>query len=169
MFTNFRLLGQAAKPAAYEMSKQRLRQHTGVDMNLFMVKNSPPMQWPPHLPSASPESRHLWRHSLKIIIIALSFQAATTCIMIAFVAVPTLHPSRPTTQQPHCFHCFIYSTDVTKQGEGECSVCISLGACGEALSSGMFYTRSSLSECLHPQTTMWGEQLADLQIRCSHL
>lgn len=48
----------------------------------------------PRLPSASPESRHLWRHSLKIVIIALPFQAATTCVMIAFVALPTLQPTR---------------------------------------------------------------------------
>lgn len=169
MFTNFRLLGRAVEPAAYEMSKQRLQQHTGVDMNLFMVKNSPPMQWPLHLPSASPESRHLWRHSLKIIIIVLSFQAATTCIMIAFVALPTLHPTRPTTQLPLCFHYFRYSMDVTKQGEGECSVCISPGMCGEALSSGMFYTRSSLSECLHPPTAIGGGQLADLQLWHSNI
>lgn len=46
MFTNLRLSGRAAEPAAYEMSKQRLQQHTGVDMNLFMVENSPPMQRP---------------------------------------------------------------------------------------------------------------------------
>lgn len=67
------------------------------------------MQGPPHIPSASPESRHLWRHSLGIIRIVLSFRAPTTCIMIAFVALPTLHPTRPPTQPLllplfHIFH-----------------------------------------------------------------
>lgn len=48
------------------------------------------------LPSASPESRHLWRHFLKIVIIALPFLAATTCVMIAFVALPPHLPSHRT-------------------------------------------------------------------------
>lgn len=54
----------------------------------------------PRLSSASPESRHLWRHSLKIIIIALPFRAATTCVMIVFVALPTLHPTSQRTRPP---------------------------------------------------------------------
>lgn len=49
MFTNFHLLGRAAEPAAYEMSKQRLQQHTGVDMNLFMVKRAHPRKGPASL------------------------------------------------------------------------------------------------------------------------
>ena len=51
------------------------------------------------LPSASPESRHLWRHSLKIIITALPFQAATTYVIVAFVALPTLHPAKRATRR----------------------------------------------------------------------
>lgn len=58
MFTNFHLLGRATEAAAYEMSKQRLRRLTGVDMHLFMVKPSRPHKGP-RLLSASPESRHL--------------------------------------------------------------------------------------------------------------
>lgn len=42
----FHLLGWAAESAAYEMSKQRLQQHTGVDMNLFMAKRVHPCKGP---------------------------------------------------------------------------------------------------------------------------
>lgn len=46
MFTNLHLLGRATEAAAYEMSKQRLRRLTGVDMHLFMVKRSHPHKGP---------------------------------------------------------------------------------------------------------------------------
>lgn len=39
-------MGRATEGAAYQMSKQRLHQHAGVDMNLFMVKKSPSMPGP---------------------------------------------------------------------------------------------------------------------------
>lgn len=62
--------------------------------------------WAPRLPSSSPENRHLWRHSIKIIIIALPFQAATTCVMIAFVALPPNPPTHsPISPCPISFGC----------------------------------------------------------------
>lgn len=66
-------------------------------MNLFMAKRS----HPPKGSSASPESRHLWRHSLKISRIAFQFAEASTCVMIAFVALPALQSSCPPGHTPH--------------------------------------------------------------------
>lgn len=58
-------------------------------------------------------------------------------------------PAHPPHRRPHLLH----PADVTRQGEGECSVCRSVGTCGEALSSSTFYTCSLQPERLHPSTT----------------
>lgn len=52
-------------------------------------------------------------------------------------------PNQPANHPPHHHLHLLYHMYVTKQGEKECSVCISLGMCGEALSSSTFYARSS--------------------------
>lgn len=101
-------------------------------------------------PSASPESRHLWRRSLKISRIAFQFRAAATCVMIAFVALPTLQSTHPPTHP------------VTKEGEGECIICPSFGRSGEVLSSGTFCTCSQ-SEWFHPAPRLpWSCNLCNL-------
>lgn len=84
------------------------------------------------LPAASPGSRHLWRHSLKIIIIALPFPAASSCVMSVFVAPPAPPPkqARPARPGPATHHpppAPIYLLHPAWQGEAERSVGISCG------------------------------------------
>ncbi|CAB1414866.1 unnamed protein product [Pleuronectes platessa] len=71
------------------MSKQRLQRHAGLDMNIFMVKRGPSARAPPPRP---PQRPGIYEDIPKIIIIALLFQAAATCVMIAFVALQTPRP-----------------------------------------------------------------------------
>lgn len=78
----------------------------------------------------------------KIIIIALPFQAATTCVMIAFVALPSLRPTRPpshwdTALPPPPPHP-LYPANVTRQGEGKCRPACPLGCVESRLAAARF-------------------------------
>lgn len=154
MFTNFHLLGRAAEPAACEMSKQRLQQRTGVDMNLFMVKRNHPHKGPASplcLPREQTFMKTFPQNRYNSITIPSSHYLRHDCICCS-ANPPTNPPAIPTLLHHHRPH-LLYPANVTKQGEGECSVCMSFGMCGEALSSSTFYTCSSQSEWLHPPPT----------------
>lgn len=155
-------MGQATEPAAYEMSKQRLRPRSGVDMNLFMAKRTHPHKRAHCLPSASPGSRHLWRHSLKnhynSITIPSSHYLRHDCICCSAKS-PTKPPAQPprhrtTTAAPSTSPI---SCECNQARWGKVQTRMSFGMCGEPLSSSTFYTCSSQSEWLHPPPTMGAE------------
>lgn len=156
MFTNSHLLGRAAEPAAYEMSKQRLQQRTGVDMNLFMAKRAHSYKGcasPVCLPGEQTFMKTFPQNLYNSITIPGSRYLRHDCICCSAKTSnrPTAAPS------PH----LPPPANATQQGEGGCGVCASFGMCGEALSSSTFYTCSSQSESLHPPPTM-GETAGSL-------
>lgn len=74
-------------------------------MNLFMVKTAQQhgvSASPPLPPPLLPQRADIYEDVPKIIIMALAFQAAAICVMIAFVALHTLHPvhNTPSHQPP---------------------------------------------------------------------
>lgn len=102
----------------------------------------------------------------KIIIIALPFRAATSCVMIAFVALPSLRPSRPPSHRdaalppppPHP----LYPANVTRQGEGKCRPACPSGCVESRLAAARFTpVLHSQSDSIHhpPPTTGAESQL----------
>lgn len=172
MFTNFHLSGRAAEPAACEMSKQRLQRRTGVDMNLFMVKRTHPQKGPASplcLPGEQTFMKTFPQNRYNSITIPSSRYLRHDCICCS--ANP---PTNPQAIPTHCTAAaasrhLLYPANVTKQGEGECSVCMSFGMCGEALSSSTFFTPVLHSQSGSIHQPPRGRQPADLQLWQSNL
>ena len=105
--------------------------------------------------SASPESRHLWRHSLKIFIIALPFQAAATCVMIASVALQK-PPTDPPQHHPPISHLLRMRPSKVREGAAYARP---LGCVERRLAAARFtpVLHSQRASIHHPP---WGKQLA---------
>lgn len=142
MFTNLHLLGWAAEPAAYIMSKQWLQQHTGVGMNLFMAKKAhsrkdpcvsslPPLRADIYedIPSKSEQQHYHSQQEL-----GASWLHLLTCQC----CTQQLKPNIVLLRFP------IYNGPMWAGKVRKSSMCISYGIFGEALSDSTFYTLSSV-------------------------
>lgn len=150
MFTNFHLLGRAAEPAAYEMSKQRLQQRTGVDMNLFMVKRTHPHKGPASplcLPREQTFMKTFPQNRYNSITIPSSHYLRHDCICCS-ANPPTNPPAIPThcTTAPISYILRIYPSKVRESAVSACP----LGCVERRLAAARF---TPVLHSLHPPPT----------------
>lgn len=86
---------------------------------------------PPLPPPLLPRRADIYEDVPKIIIMALAFQAAAICVMIAFVALHTLHPvhNTPSHQPPPPTPIYSSSSNQERWEKVHLRVCLSPGRC----------------------------------------
>lgn len=175
MFTNLRLAGPTAEPAACEMSKQRLLTRFGGAGHEFIhgwmgavrTRGAPlSLPLPPTPPHPdSPGSRHLWRHSTQNHNNSISnSEQSLPASPLHLLLLPGLWthrasepagPPEPQTGATAASSASPHAACQCKAGEVRESAALRVlrEVCWEALSSGTFYTCSSQPERLHPPPT----------------